>query len=165
MVLALSHLPRVVENGNDLASRQAMQEAAFLAGVAIDNCGTGAAHSIGHALGSLYHLPHGMSVAVGLRAALEWNTAGEPDAYVDAATALDCRVDEIAAKFVTLCLSSGMASAMSGLDAVMSVDDITTTMFAVENQPMLDNNARAVAEADRHLLAERTVDEWNRLRS
>ena len=55
-----------------------MQEAAYLAGVSIDNCGTGVAHSIGHALGSLYHVPHGVSVAVGLSAALEWNAAGRP---------------------------------------------------------------------------------------
>jgi alcohol dehydrogenase class IV len=165
MALVLIHLPRVAEDGSNLVSRQAMQEAAFLAGVAIDNCGTGVAHSIGHALGSLYHLPHGMSVAVGLRAALEWNTAGEPDAYVDAATALECRIDEVPAMFATLCQSSGMVSAMSGLDAAMSVDHIASTMFAIENQPMLDNNARPVAEADRQLLAERTVDVWDRLRS
>ena len=98
MALVLTHLPRVAEDGNDLVSRQAMQEAAFLAGVAIDNCGTGVAHSIGHALGSLYHVPHGLSVAVGLRAALEWNVTGEPDAYADAADALVCRVDEVAGR-------------------------------------------------------------------
>ncbi len=67
--------------------------------------------------------------------------------------------------FATLCLSSGMSAAMSGLDPIMSVDDIASTMYAVENQPMLDNNARPVAEADRQLLAERTVDVWQRLRS
>ena len=165
MALVLAHLPRVVNDGADLVSRQAMQEAAFLAGLAIDNCGTGVAHSIGHALGSLYHVPHGISVAVGLRAALEWNSSGEPDAYVDASTALNCRVDEISAMFATLCTAAGMAAAMSGLDKQLSVDDIAETMNAVENQPMLDNNARPIAEMDRAMLAERTVDVWHRLRS
>ncbi len=106
--LVLAHLPRVAVDGDDLASRQAMQEAAFLAGVAIDNCGTGVAHSIGHALGSLYHVPHGISVAVGLSAALEWNAAGSPDAYVDAAAALSCDADEIADVFARLCVDSGL---------------------------------------------------------
>ena len=165
MALVLVHLPRVANDGSDLASRQAMQEAAFLAGLAIDNCGTGVAHSIGHALGSLYHVPHGISVAVGLRAALEWNSSGEPEAYVDASTALNCRVDEISAMFATLCTAAGMAAAMSGLDKQLSVDDIAETMNAVENQPMLDNNARPIAEMDRAMLAERTVDVWHRLRS
>jgi alcohol dehydrogenase len=165
MSLVLTHLPRVAADGADLASRQAMQEAAFLAGVAIDNCGTGVAHSIGHALGSLYHLPHGISVATGLRAALEWNVSGEPDAYADAAVALGCRVDEVPAMFATLCNGSGMAVAMVGLDATMVADDVAATMNAVENQPMLNNNARPVSESDRELLAQRTVDMWHLLRS
>ncbi len=37
LALVLAHLPRVALDGSDLGSRQAMQEAAFLAGVAIDN--------------------------------------------------------------------------------------------------------------------------------
>ena len=165
MALVLAHLPRVAADGSDLVSRQAMQEAAFLAGLAIDNCGTGVAHSIGHALGSLYHVPHGISVAVGLRAALEWNSSGEPAAYVDASTALDCRIDEVPAMFATLCIAVDMAAAMAGLDATLSVDDVADTMNAVENQPMLNNNARVIGEPDRVVLAERTVDVWHRLRS
>ncbi len=165
MMIVLAHLPRVADDGSDLASRQAMQEAAFLAGVAIDNCGTGVAHAIGHALGSLYHLPHGISVAVGLRSALEWNVSGQPDAYIDSAAALDCRIDEIPAMFSTLCNATGMAAAMVGLDAILAVDEIADSMYAAENQPMLTNNARTVNESDRSLLAARTVEMWNLLRS
>ena len=58
-----------------------MQEAAMLAGMAIDAGGTGIAHAIGHALGTLGHVPHGVAVAAGLRAALEWNIAGGDGAY------------------------------------------------------------------------------------
>jgi alcohol dehydrogenase len=162
--LVLAHLPRVVADGSDLASRQSMQEAAFLAGIAIDNCGTGVAHSIGHALGSLYHVPHGISVAVGLRAALEWNIAGEPDAYAAAATALGCDADAIAGVFAQLCLDAGLAGASSSRDVGMSVDEIEVTMNAVENQPMLHNNARVVDDDDRRMLAELTVDVWHGLR-
>lgn len=54
---------------------------------------------------------------------------------------------------------------MTGLDKQLSVDDIADTMNAVENQPMLNNYARRIAEADRSMLAERTVDMWHRLRS
>ncbi len=165
MSLVLAHLPRVVADGADLASRQAMQEAAFLAGIAIDNCGTGVAHSIGHALGSLYHVPHGISVATGLRAALEWNVTGAPDAYADSAVVLGCRVDEVPAMFATLCNASEMTTAMVGLDATMVAKDIAATMNAVENQPMLDNNARPITDTDREVLAEQTVEMWHLLRS
>ena len=165
LALVLAHLRRVAVDGSDLPSRQAMQEAAFLAGVSIDNCGTGVAHSIGHALGSLYHVPHGISVAVGLSAALEWNAAGRPDAYIDAASALGCRVDEVASVFAGLCLGAGLQAAIGAVDMTMSPDDIASTMNAIENRPMLDNNARRIDEADRGMLAHRTVEVWQRLRS
>ena len=161
--LVVSHLPRVVADGSDLGSRQAMQEAAMLAGVAIDNCGTGVAHSIGHALGSLYHVPHGIAVAIGLRASLAWNAAGRPEAYADAATALGCTVDDVAAVFDTLCSETGLGAAAASVDAAMSAGDIATTMIAVENQPMLANNAREVGDDDREMLARRTVEVWHGL--
>jgi len=161
--LVVSHLPRVVADGSDLGSRQAMQEAAMLAGVAIDNCGTGVAHSIGHALGSLYHVPHGIAVATGLRASLAWNAAGRPEAYADAATALGCAVDEVAAVFDTLCSETGLGAAAASVDAAMLAGDIATTMIAIENQPMLVNNAREVGDDDREMLARRTVEVWHGL--
>ena len=36
-------------------------------------------------------------------------------------------------------------------------------MNAVENQPMLNNNARAVSDDERRMLAERTVEVWHGL--
>jgi alcohol dehydrogenase class IV len=165
LALVLAHLPRVALDGSDLESRQAMQEAAFLAGVAIDNCGTGVAHSIGHSLGSCYHIAHGVSVAVGLRAALEWNVAGQADAYAEAATAMGCAVDDIADVFATLCDESRLHAAMGPADVPMSVDDIATTMNTIENQPMLINNSRVVGDDDRRMLAARTVEVWHGLRS
>ena len=48
--LVRTHLAAAAAVADDVAARQGMQEAALLAGTAIDNCGTGIAHSIGHAL-------------------------------------------------------------------------------------------------------------------
>ena len=53
----------------------------MLAGMAIDGGGTGIAHAIGHALGTLAHVPHGVAVAIGLGAALDWNVDGGDGAY------------------------------------------------------------------------------------
>ncbi len=166
LALVVEYLPRVSADGSDLASRQAMQEAAYLAGIAIDNCGTGVAHSIGHALGSLYHVPHGVSVAVGLRAALQWNLTGAPAAYRLASSALGVGddVEAVPNVFENLCRSTGLGEAIP-FEANLSAANIAVTMNAVENQPMLRNNARAVSDHDRFLLAEQTVAVWSDLRT
>ncbi len=143
-----------------------MQEAAYLAGIAIDNCGTGVAHSIGHALGSLYHVPHGVSVAVGLLAALQWNLVGAPAAYLAVSRALDLDgdVEAIPSVLENLCHSTGLREAIT-FGANLSAVDIAATMNAVENQPMLSNNARPVSDDDRVMLAERAVAVWSGLRA
>ncbi len=72
-----------------------MQEAAYLAGTAIDGCGTGMAHAIGHTLGTLHHVPHGAAVAIGLQAALAWNVAGAPEAFAPVGVALGVPVADL----------------------------------------------------------------------
>jgi alcohol dehydrogenase class IV len=162
--LVKDHLPRVVAEPADLDARQAMQEAAFLAGVAIDNCGTGVAHSIGHALGSLYHVPHGVSVAVGLHAALNWNVDGAPDSFIDAADALGCSVDGVPDTLTALFRQTDMTRVVNALPMrAFDVAAVATTMAAPENQPMLNNNARPIDDEARLMLAARTVDVWDRM--
>jgi alcohol dehydrogenase class IV len=174
--LVVQHLPLAASDGSDLRARQAMQEAAFLAGVAIDNCGTGVAHSIGHALGTLHHVPHGVSVAIGLHAALNWNVDGAPDAFADAADALGCGVDAVPETLQRLFERTGMAGVVKAIaanavaagtpeESPFDATAIADSMNAIENQPMLGNNARVVDDDARHLLAARTVGLWNELAS
>ena len=164
LALVVEHLPRAASDPTDLSARQAMQEAAFLAGVAIDNCGTGVAHSIGHALGTLYHVAHGVSVAVGLHAALDWNVDGCPEAFEDAAVALGCTVDSVAGTLTTLFRQTDMSSVVHAMPAqTFDVDAVAEAMVAPENQPMLHNNARAVDDESRTMLAGRTITVWNEL--
>jgi hypothetical protein len=96
---------------------------------------------------------------------LAWNVAGRADAYADAATAIGCAVDDIADVFASLCGESRLGTAISTADMHMSVEDIAATMNAIENQPMLNNNSRAVTDDDRRMLAARTVEVWHGLRS
>jgi alcohol dehydrogenase len=164
LALVVGHLPRAAADPADLIARQAMQEAAFLAGMAIDNCGTGVAHSIGHALGTLHHVPHGVSVAVGLRAALGWNVAGSPESFHDAAAALGCSVDGVPHTLATLFRQTDMQSVVHALPApAFDLAALADVMAAPENQPMLHNNARAVDDDARAMLAGRTVEVWHEL--
>ncbi|HEY7627257.1 MAG TPA: hypothetical protein VH761_09315, partial [Ilumatobacteraceae bacterium] len=81
----------------------------------------------------------------------------------DAAVALGCSVDLVPTTYRSLCVDVGLGRAARRLDFEPVIDDIAATMIAVENQPMLHNNARAVDDDDRRMLATRTVDVWQRL--
>lgn len=52
------------EDGRNLEARQNMQRAAFCAGRAFTRGCVGYVHAIGHTLGSLYGVPHGLAMAV-----------------------------------------------------------------------------------------------------
>ena len=151
-------LVRAVEQGDDLAARQGMQEAALLAGVAIDNCGTGMAHCIGHALGTLYRLPHGVAVTLALQASLSWSMEGHQDIYRQPAQALQQEVTQLEAWFNRLLQQVGFGGMVAPLLAFTpEVVDLAQTMLAPENQPMLRNNARPGSAEVARDLAQRMV--------
>ena len=135
--LVLDHLPSAVDDGADLAARQAMQEAALLAGMAIDGGGTGIAHSIGHALGTLAHVPHGVAVAVGLAAALPWNVAGQPDAFDAVARSVGRPAGELADVYAELLAAVRFPAVVQRVGPLhVTAEELAETMVAEENLPM-----------------------------
>jgi alcohol dehydrogenase len=159
MKLIRQHLPTAVQQPENLEARAGMQEAALLAGLAIDNSGTGIAHCIGHALGTLYHIPHGVAVTIALEATLAWNIEGATEAYTDAAEIFGVTPTELPQTFKTFLLETQFANAIK-TTATLEPQAIAELMNAPENQPMLGNNARVVNEAQRLELAELTVRVW-----
>jgi len=163
MRLEVDHLPAVVADGADLDARRGMQRAAFFAGLAIDGGGTGIAHSIGHALASLAHVPHGLAVAAGLAAALEWNVAGAPEAYVPAAAALGVdQVADVPRRYEELLGAASFAEAVRRAGPIdVDVEALAAAMADDANRPMLQNNCRLADEDDRLMMAAATVRIWN----
>lgn len=58
------YLLKAYEDGNDLKARQAMQKAAFYAGRSFTRGCVGNVHAVGHTLGGLYGVPHGLAMSV-----------------------------------------------------------------------------------------------------
>jgi len=66
-------LPDAVNGPSDISAREKMLYASYEAGLAFSNAGLGAVHGIGHPVGSVCSLPHGVVNAVLLPAVMEYN--------------------------------------------------------------------------------------------
>lgn len=58
------NIVEVYNNGKNPDARQNMQKAAFYAGRAFTRGCVGYVHAVGHTLGGLYHIPHGLAMSV-----------------------------------------------------------------------------------------------------
>ncbi|MHB1415902.1 MAG: iron-containing alcohol dehydrogenase [Chloroflexota bacterium] len=76
--LVFDHLPEAVANGANLVARERLANAATSAGLAFGNAMASLAHAMGHALGGVFHLPHGRAVALCLPYTLEFAGGESP---------------------------------------------------------------------------------------
>lgn len=63
----------VIQNPSDLEGRLALATAATLAGIAFSNSMVAMVHALGHSVGSVCHVPHGVCMAILLPYGLEYN--------------------------------------------------------------------------------------------
>lgn len=61
--LVVDNLPKAIENGDDLDARLNMSIAASLGAIAFNNTYLHLPHAFGHAIGTMYHIPHGNAIA------------------------------------------------------------------------------------------------------
>jgi alcohol dehydrogenase class IV len=66
------YLAKAYKDGNDLQARREMMYAAMLAGSSFGNAMAGLGHSTGHALGAIFHVPHGRTVGMFLPYTMEY---------------------------------------------------------------------------------------------
>ena len=89
-----ANLKAAVDNGNDVAAREAMSQAQYIAGMGFSNVGLGIVHSMAHPLGAHYDTPHGVANALLLPYVVEYN-AESPAApkYIHIAKAMGVNTD------------------------------------------------------------------------
>jgi alcohol dehydrogenase len=137
----------------------AMQRAAALAGIAIDNGGTAIAHNIGHAMGSLRPVHHGRAVGVAMLASLPWNVQGDDGRYAACAAAMGAKASatgfvDAYEKLIRACgLGVSVAAEFKGVSA----EALAAQMARPENAAMRSSNWRETSEADLLALATATL--------
>jgi alcohol dehydrogenase len=72
ITLVMKYLPKAVKNGKDMEARTQMSYAATLAGYSFNDSLTHMGHSLGHTLGSIFHIPHGNACGVAMPEIIEY---------------------------------------------------------------------------------------------
>ncbi len=75
-----NNLVKVLEQPDDAQGRLELAQAATMAGIAFSNSMVGMVHALGHSVGAVAHLPHGMCMSILLPFVLEFNLPAVSDA-------------------------------------------------------------------------------------
>ncbi len=78
-----NHLFNVLDNPSDAQGRLELAQASTMAGIAFSNSMVGIVHSLGHSLGAVAHLPHGLCMNLFLPYVLEYNKEVNGDKIAD----------------------------------------------------------------------------------
>ncbi|MFN8596153.1 MAG: iron-containing alcohol dehydrogenase [Anaerolineae bacterium] len=86
--LIFEWLPRAYADGSDREARERVHNAATLAGLGFTNSQSTLAHALGHALGAVFHVPHGRAVAMFLPYTIEFTANAGGSRYFEIARAI-----------------------------------------------------------------------------
>jgi alcohol dehydrogenase class IV len=150
-------LPEATHNGKNIEARQAMSEAAALAGIAFDQSGLAMAHAIGGPLTATYHLHHGLGIAALLPATLSFNVPAISESRLkELKTALGLAVTpnpedlaNWARKFIS---DLGLPVQLGEVGLLKK--DIPTIAEGTTHMAMFGNNIRAASEEELIILLE-----------
>lgn len=95
--LITANLQLVVADGHNLAARDQMAYAEYLAGMAFNNASLGYVHAMAHQLGGMFDLPHGVCNAILLPHVQEYNAQIVPERLRDVAKFMGADVSELTA--------------------------------------------------------------------
>jgi len=158
--LAVKHLPVAVREPKNIGARKAMLEAAALGGLAISKAGTALAHNIGHALGSLAPVPHGLAVTLAMAATAEWVVEGNRETFARVAEAMGegADPDSVPDAFRRLAKSIGLDLDTSAAAPGLTAERLAAAMAQPENASMRKSTKRPVLDEALLPLARMTVE-------
>ncbi len=130
--LIFTYLPRAYENKNDQEAKEKMHNAATIAGLAYSNSQVGVAHSLGHALGAVFELPHGLATGVFLPYSIEFGIKEAAERYAEISKAIGIEAEsteEAIAKLI-----SAIRTLMKNIDMPTSIKEMGISREDYENK-------------------------------
>ncbi|MFC3606866.1 L-threonine dehydrogenase [Stutzerimonas tarimensis] len=153
--LIAGHLRQAVAQGDDIAAREQMAYAQFLAGMAFNNASLGYVHAMAHQLGGFYNLPHGVCNAVLLPHVERFNANVCAERLRDVAAAmgvdtrgLDAAEGAQAALEAIRQLSEAIGIPRGLNDLGVNADDIPTLAANAMHDACGATNPRRASQAD-----------------
>jgi alcohol dehydrogenase class IV len=148
MRLIAANLVKAVRDGADTEARSHVAMGSLLGGFCLGPVNTAAVHALSYPLGSLFHLPHGLSNALLLPYVMEFNLPATPERYAGVAHALGCKTAEQGVEKIRSLIRE--CSLPSTLKAVGVPYDALETMAkdAMKITRLLKNNPRPVTLQD-----------------
>jgi alcohol dehydrogenase class IV len=90
MRLIAANIVTAVKDGSNTEAREKVAMGSLLGGFCLGPVNTAGVHALSYPLGSMFHLPHGLSNAVLLPYVMEYNIPAATKKYADVAVALGC---------------------------------------------------------------------------
>ncbi len=143
--MIFQYLPQVHHGEADLDAISHLQNAATIAGLGFGNAMAALAHGMGHALGGVFHIPHGRAVALCLPYTIEYAVRGEPGST---------RYTELA-HFLGLSAGTEQQAAESLAEAVRELERQVGQPLSLEECGL----TRAQLEADLDLLVQNALSD------
>lgn len=119
--LVFKYLPRAYRNPRDLEARHRMHIAATMAGLAFCNGGVGLTHSLGHSLGKVFSIHHGVAVGIFIPYALQYYSK-VTDKYLEICKALE--IEARTKKEYLAMLVKRVRALISELDVPLTLKDL-----------------------------------------
>ena len=142
-------LPIVVGKGSDVAARESMALASYMAGIAFSNAGLGLCHAMAHQIGAAYNIPHGVANAILLPSVMHFNRLVCRKTYPEIGLALTGRLmdaEETVRSVQQLIVDVGLPANL--VEAGARKEDFPRFAKDARIDPCLASNPRTASEAE-----------------
>ncbi len=153
MRLIAANIVTAVNDGKNIEAREKVAMGSLLGGFCLGPVNTAGVHALSYPLGSMYHLPHGLSNALLLPYVMEYNIVSAADRYADVAVALGCkREDDVWATAKAGVAKIKELNAACGIPASLKEVGVKEEAIpqlvseALKIQRLLKNNPREINE-------------------